>query len=116
MLQLVLLLIVITCGDSYNNTFYIDVSDVEFNGKIFPAATVNGNLIGPVIHVAQGEKFRLSIIVSSAIRDLSIHFHGFEMRNKQAYDGVVGVTQCAIRPGTNFTYEFVIEERSGTFW
>lgn len=32
-------------------------------------------------------------------------------------DGVVGVTQCAILPGTSFTYNFTIPaDQSGTFW
>jgi FtsP/CotA-like multicopper oxidase with cupredoxin domain len=70
---------------------------VKFDGKIFPAATLNGELLGPAIHVAVGERLRLSVVLSSAVRDLSIHFHGFEMKNRQVYDGVVGITQCAIR-------------------
>ena len=90
--------------------------NIEFGGKTFPAATVNGSLLGPTIHVAVGERLRLSVELSSAIRDLSIHFHGFEMRGQQAYDGVVGITQCAIRPGMNFTYDFVVNEKAGTYW
>ena len=32
-------------------------------------------------------------------------------------DGAVGFTQCPIRKGGNFTYEFKIDEtQSGTFW
>lgn len=32
-------------------------------------------------------------------------------------DGPVGITQCAIPPGSDFTYRFHIgEEESGTFW
>lgn len=32
-------------------------------------------------------------------------------------DGAVGITQCAIPPGGDFTYRFKIgEEESGTFW
>lgn len=91
-------------------------ADVHFEGKSFPAATVNGSLLGPTIHVAVGERLSLSVELSSAIRDLSIHFHGFEMKGQQAYDGVVGITQCAIRPGMNFTYDFAVNEKAGTYW
>ncbi len=31
-------------------------------------------------------------------------------------DGPVGVTQCAIKPGDNFTYRVPIGDQTGTFW
>lgn len=32
-------------------------------------------------------------------------------------DGAVGFTQCAIPPGSNFTFEFQIDDnQAGTFW
>lgn len=31
-------------------------------------------------------------------------------------DGVAGVSQCAIPPGSNFTYEFQVINQRGTFW
>ena len=47
---------------------------------------------------------------------ISIHWHGFVMKNAQHYDGVVGLTQCAIAPGEKFLYEFVVDESPGTYW
>lgn len=39
------------------------------------------------------------------------------MRGFNAMDGAVGVTQCPIAPGRDFTYHFQIgEEEYGTFW
>lgn len=31
-------------------------------------------------------------------------------------DGPVGITQCAIMPGANFTYRVPIDDQAGTFW
>ncbi len=46
----------------------------------------------------------------------SIHWHGINQRNTTWMDGVMGVSQCAIPPGGNFTYEFTIVDQRGTFW
>jgi FtsP/CotA-like multicopper oxidase with cupredoxin domain len=31
-------------------------------------------------------------------------------------DGPVGITQCAIKKGENFTYRVPIDDQAGTFW
>ena len=46
----------------------------------------------------------------------SIHWHGIDQKNSTMMDGVTGITQCAIPPGANFTYEFKLTEQRGTFW
>jgi Multicopper oxidase len=39
------------------------------------------------------------------------------MKGANGMDGVVGVTQQAILPGEDFTYDFVISNtQAGTFW
>jgi FtsP/CotA-like multicopper oxidase with cupredoxin domain len=46
----------------------------------------------------------------------SIHWHGIDQKNTTWMDGVTGVTQCGIPPGSHFTYEFRVIDQRGTFW
>ena len=45
--------------------------------------------------------------------DLSIHWHGIALRNDM--DGVHGLTQAPIQPGSTFTYRFTVPD-PGTYW
>jgi FtsP/CotA-like multicopper oxidase with cupredoxin domain len=46
---------------------------------------------------------------------LSLHWHGLRITNEM--DGAVGIIQCLIPPGSNFTYEIIIDDdQAGTFW
>ena len=85
-------------------------------GKTLIVNTVNGNVKGPAIHVRRGEK--VSVLLTNDLPDhgVSLHWHGFEMRGVPHFDGVVGVTQCAVAPGESFIYEFVVDEEPGTYW
>ncbi|KAG1675974.1 hypothetical protein FOA52_014218 [Chlamydomonas sp. UWO 241] len=47
---------------------------------------------------------------------ISMHWHGFYMWGDAAwYDGASYVTQCPIVQGTNFTYQFRVDEAPGTY-
>ena len=85
-------------------------------GRTLIVNTVNGKVQGPAINVRRGEK--LSVLLTNELPDhgVSLHWHGFEMRGLQQYDGVVGLTQCAVAPGESFLYEFVVDEEPGTYW
>ena len=39
---------------------------------------------------------------------ITIHWHGFDMKGVQWYDGVGYLTQCPIPSGANFTYRFQV--------
>lgn len=73
-------------------------------------------LMGKPIHVIQGNRLELNLINSIQATGLSIHFHGFEMRDALEYDGVVGITQCAVSPDHSFLYNFTVNESPGTYW
>eukprot|EP00775_Hariotina_reticulata_P007423 gene7423-7632_t len=82
---------------------------------------INGNF-QPTITFTQGEF--VEILVKNNIpknwpttaKGISIHWHGFAMKNFQWYDGTKGVSQCPIAPGTSFTYRFKIDEMPGTYF
>ncbi len=65
----------------------------------------------PVLRVKLGEAVRLRV-ENGTDRPLSLHWHG--VRNRNAMDGVGGVTQEPIAPGKDFLYEFTPPD-AGTF-
>jgi len=76
---------------------------------------INGQLPGPTIRVRQGERLRVIVNNQLQTETVSIHWHGFEMRAAQEYDGSVGVTQCGIPPHYTFVYDFVVDEHPGSY-
>ena len=96
--------------------FVIERKIKILDGKTTIVNVVNDMTTSPVIHVRVGDV--LSVNVTNLLPDhgMSIHWHGFEMKGKNIYDGVVGVTQCAIAPGESFVYRFLIDEIPGTYW
>ncbi|KAH8696228.1 multicopper oxidase-domain-containing protein [Talaromyces proteolyticus] len=81
---------------------------------------INGQFPGPTIEARSGDELVINVYNSISNGDndgISIHWHGLSMKGANHMDGVVGLTQCAIGPSENFTYQFRIDEsQSGTFW
>ncbi|KAJ3490762.1 hypothetical protein NLG97_g5718 [Lecanicillium saksenae] len=79
---------------------------------------VNGKFPGPLIEARTGD--HIIVQVTNSLPDdegVSLHWHGLQMRGHNAMDGAVGITQCPIPAGQNFTYDFLIgDEEHGTFW
>lgn len=75
------------------------------------------SLMGPAIHVQEGDRLVVNVTNFLDTSGMSIHWHGFEMPSALQYDGVVGITQCPIDiRGGSFVYDFVVEEDPGTYW
>lgn len=50
-------------------------------------------------------------------QDISLHWHGLSLKDQNAMDGAVGLTQVPVKPGSTFVYNFTIgNNESGTFW
>eukprot|EP00961_Rhodomonas_salina_P120227 1618048-Rhodomonas_salina.1 len=109
------------------------VREYNFTATVFPAqihslqsrseggwamvAGVNGRVLGPAVHVCRGDRLRIDVRNHlGGGEGLSISWHGFQMRKANAYDGVVGVTQCSIPPWSSFVYDWEVEEEPGTYW
>jgi FtsP/CotA-like multicopper oxidase with cupredoxin domain len=76
-----------------------------------------GEFPGPTIEARSGD--RLVVRVRNQLHDdgLSLHWHGLRMKGNNSMDGAVGVTQCPIPAGGEFTYDFnVADDEHGTFW
>ncbi|KQT57169.1 copper oxidase [Methylobacterium sp. Leaf456] len=65
----------------------------------------------PVLRIKLGETVRLRV-ENNTEKPLAFHWHG--VRNRNAMDGVGGVTQEPIAPGKDFSYEFTPPD-AGTF-
>jgi manganese oxidase len=73
-------------------------------GKTVKAWTYNGQVPGPMIKVANGDKVRI-VLTNDLPQSTALHLHGIEAPNSM--DGVPFVTQDPITPGKSFTYDFV---------
>jgi len=81
-------------------------------GKTVKAWGYNGQLPGPTIRVTEGDHVRI-IVHNRLPEHHTVHWHGLLVPN--AMDGVGGLSQRAIMPGEDFTYEFIIPSTPGTF-
>lgn len=71
----------------------------------------NGDVPGPTIEACVGDRVRI-YVTNKLPAPTSVHWHGMLVPCGQ--DGVMGLTQPAIKPGETFKYEFILPE-SGTF-
>ena len=72
----------------------------------------NDSMPGPTIEVVEGDRVRI-IVHNELPESTTIHWHGLEVPNRM--DGVHGLTQEPIKPGTTYTYEFDLHQ-NGTFF
>lgn len=91
----------------------LDETEIEVSpGVTKPAYAFNGTVPGPVLRVDEGDKVRI-VVDNQLPFPTSIHWHGMILPNDQ--DGVGGITQPHIGPGTTYTYEWTAVA-TGTHW
>ncbi len=73
-------------------------------GKVVQAWAYNGTVPGPTIRVQPGDNVQI-VLHNELPQSTAVHLHGIETPN--AMDGVPYVTQDPVKPGDDFTYEFV---------
>ncbi|KAJ1642449.1 ferroxidase fet3 [Coemansia asiatica] len=94
------------------NIGYLEVNrDGHFTRK---AIGVNGKLPVPPVYITSGDTLILNV-VNSLDQPTTVHAHGIFQKGTNHMDGAGMVTQCGIPPGTNFTYEYTVEQ-AGTYW
>ncbi len=87
----------------------------QFKGKLLkgPASTLQvipNSYLGPVIRLRRGQKVRIHFL-NQLSEDSIIHWHGLDL--PEIADGH---PRMAIGPGQEYTYEFVVNNRAGTYW
>ncbi|KAJ0125050.1 multicopper like protein [Diaporthe amygdali] len=80
-----------------------------------PTIGINGQWPIPQITANVGDQVVVNVLNSLGNQSTSLHFHGLYMNGTTHMDGPAGVTQCAIQPGSRFTYNFTINQ-PGTYW
>jgi len=90
--------------------FTLTAAVTQIEGR--QAWAFNGSVPGPELRVKQGDRVQVTL-VNHLPESTTIHWHGVQLPN--AEDGVAGVTQDAVAPDGEYTYEFVARE-AGTFW
>ena len=73
-----------------------------------PVMGINGQWPLPPITAEVGDRVIVNVQNNLGNQTTSLHFHGLYMNGTNEMDGVVGVTQCGIAPGGNFTYDFTV--------
>jgi iron transport multicopper oxidase len=76
-----------------------------------PVIGVNGHWPPPRIDAAIGDTVVVEVQNSLGNQSTSLHFHGLFMNRTSHMDGTSFVSQCAIRPGSSFRYEFKVSSK-----
>lgn len=69
----------------------------------------------PVINVTVDDTVIINVHNALGNQSTSLHFHGLFQNGTNHMDGVSQVTQCAITPGSSYTYNFTVHQ-PGTYW
>ncbi|OLN92142.1 Iron transport multicopper oxidase FET3-like protein 1 [Colletotrichum chlorophyti] len=80
-----------------------------------PTIGINGQWPIPRIDANVGDTVLINVHNQLGNQSTSLHFHGLFMNNATHMDGPTQVSQCAIPPGSSFTYNFTINQ-PGTYW
>ncbi|OTA57172.1 multicopper oxidase [Hypoxylon sp. EC38] len=80
-----------------------------------PTIGINGEWPIPRIEVDVGDTVVIQATNQLGNQSTSLHFHGLYQNGTTHMDGPSQVSQCAIAPGSSFTYNFTVNQ-SGTYW
>lgn len=80
-----------------------------------PTIGINGQWPIPRIEADVGDTVVVHATNQLGNQSTSLHFHGLYQNGTTHMDGPSQVSQCAIAPGSSFTYNFTINQ-PGTYW
>ncbi|GLT25684.1 hypothetical protein SLA2020_007970 [Shorea laevis] len=95
--------------------FDIRVKNVSRLCHSKPIVAVNGRFPGPTIYAREGDQV-LVHVTNHAQYNMSIHWHGLKQFRNGWADGPAYITQCPIKTGNSYTYNFNITGQRGTLW
>ncbi|KAI8211844.1 Laccase [Colletotrichum sp. SAR 10_86] len=79
------------------------------------AMLINGAFPGPTIEADWGDHVEVRVVNNLRTNGTSIHWHGLRMFNNNVNDGVNGITECPLAPGSSKTYKWKAEQY-GSSW
>ncbi|KAF2203099.1 hypothetical protein GQ43DRAFT_470324 [Delitschia confertaspora ATCC 74209] len=115
---ILLLLSLFSSANAGTVTYDFDISWLHANpdgAAVRPVMGINGQWPIPPITATKGDRVIVNVKNSLGNETTSLHFHGLYMNGSSHMDGPVGVTQCAIVPGSSFVYNFTVDQ-PGTYW
>ncbi|KAI2627257.1 multicopper oxidase [Hypomontagnella submonticulosa] len=79
---------------------------------------VNGQFPGPIIEANWGDWIEIHVHnnITNYEEGTAIHWHGITQKGTPWFDGVPGVSQCPIAPGSSFTYRFRADKYGTSWW
>jgi FtsP/CotA-like multicopper oxidase with cupredoxin domain len=89
--------------------------DLNPDGVYRRMLLINEMFPGPLIECNEGDEIVVHVH-NRGSNATSIHWHGLYQNGTNWMDGTVGITQCPIAPGKDFTYRFTVNDQSGTYW
>jgi multicopper oxidase len=92
----------------YNLTVSKAKTPLNLDGINFMDAVLfNDDFPGPWIQACWGDTVEVTVNVDPSFTEgTSVHFHGIRQFNSMQMDGVPGISQCPIAPGSSFTYKW----------
>nr|GMD58822.1 laccase-11-like [Ipomoea batatas] len=95
--------------------FDVQVSNVSRLCHAKPIVTVNGRYPGPTIYAREGDRVLINV-TNHAQYNISIHWHGLKQYRNGWADGPAYITQCPIKTGNSYVYDFNVTGQRGTLW
>lgn len=91
--------------------------EIHADGQPFyEAKLVNNTYPGPWIQACWGDQVIVHVTVDEGFHNgTAIHWHGIRQNHTMHMDGVPGITQCPIAPGSSFKYNFTATQY-GSSW
>jgi FtsP/CotA-like multicopper oxidase with cupredoxin domain len=106
------------CTSKTNGAKALDLSltpgetQIDIGGVSLKTWAYDGRVPANEIRLRKGEMMR-AVVTNKLPASTTVHWHGLAIPNPM--DGVPVLTQPAITPGQQFTYEFTVPD-SGTYW
>ncbi|MGI8449328.1 MAG: multicopper oxidase domain-containing protein, partial [Streptosporangiaceae bacterium] len=86
---------------------------VDLGGRTVHTWSYGGQVPGPEIRVRPGDRLR-AVVENGLPQPTTVHWHGMELYYPM--DGVPGLTQSQVQPGSSFTYDYTVPDTPGTYW
>ncbi|KIW10823.1 hypothetical protein PV08_10122 [Exophiala spinifera] len=106
----------VSTGNTCSYDFTITNTTIDFDGSGPKLAfAINGQVPGPLIECNWGDLLVVTVHNQLTANSTSIHWHGLWQRGTNDQDGVPGITECGLAPGTSRTYTMQLNQY-GTGW
>jgi len=103
-------------GQTKKFNLVIEDAVVDFDGTgAKPAFTINGKTPGEAIVANWGDMVEITVTNKLTTNSTTIHWHGIRQLGTNDQDGVPGITECSLAPGSSRTYTW-LASTYGTGW